>query len=217
MIEQPLTRAHCARGGPARAEPHCHADKPATLHHSSSRCVRRGPGECRTVPPNLAEGPTKHAASLRPRPGRRAPQHRQAQPRHRHFRGWQHPVRPRDAAAARWAMVVSRFTSSATSADRRASPNVEETELLAFDCFWDGAHYHYGPRNKNHRIHWDWSVIRWSGCSPSWKTVTGGDDRARRLPWDRRRPGRGQGRVGASGDETTGFQDVRGRRAPDRS
>jgi hypothetical protein len=43
---------------------------------------------------------------------------------------------------------------------------VEETEVLAFDCFWDGAHYHYGPRNKNHRIYWDLtlsSTIRWSG------------------------------------------------------
>jgi hypothetical protein len=36
---------------------------------------------------------------------------------------------------------------------------VEETELLAFDCFWDGAHYHYGPRNKNHRIYWDRTLI----------------------------------------------------------
>lgn len=36
---------------------------------------------------------------------------------------------------------------------------VEETELLAFDCFWDGAHYHYGPRNKNHRIYWDLTII----------------------------------------------------------
>lgn len=36
---------------------------------------------------------------------------------------------------------------------------VEETELLAFDCFWDGAHYHYGPRNKNHRIYWDLTVV----------------------------------------------------------
>ena len=36
---------------------------------------------------------------------------------------------------------------------------VEETELLAFDCFWNGAHYHYGPRNKNHRINWDTTVI----------------------------------------------------------
>jgi hypothetical protein len=36
---------------------------------------------------------------------------------------------------------------------------VEETELLAFDCFWDGAHYHYGPRNKNHRIYWDMTLV----------------------------------------------------------
>jgi hypothetical protein len=32
---------------------------------------------------------------------------------------------------------------------------VEETEILAFDCFWQYPHYHYGPRNKNHRIFWD--------------------------------------------------------------
>jgi len=36
---------------------------------------------------------------------------------------------------------------------------VEETELLAFDCFWNGAHYHYGPRNKNHRIYWDRTLV----------------------------------------------------------
>lgn len=36
---------------------------------------------------------------------------------------------------------------------------VEETELLAFDCFWDGAHYHYGPRNKNHRFYWDMTLV----------------------------------------------------------
>ena len=36
---------------------------------------------------------------------------------------------------------------------------VEETELLAFDCFWQGAHYHYGPRNKNHRTNWDRTII----------------------------------------------------------
>ena len=35
----------------------------------------------------------------------------------------------------------------------------EETELLAFDCFWDGPHYHYGPRNKNHRIYWDKNLV----------------------------------------------------------
>jgi len=38
-------------------------------------------------------------------------------------------------------------------------PYTEETELLAFDNFWNGAHYHYGPRNKNHRIYWDTTLI----------------------------------------------------------
>jgi hypothetical protein len=41
----------------------------------------------------------------------------------------------------------------------RGKSYVEETELLAFDCFWNNAHYHYGPRNKNHRINWDLTVI----------------------------------------------------------
>lgn len=36
---------------------------------------------------------------------------------------------------------------------------VEETEILAFDLFWDGPHYHYGPRNKNHRIYWDRTLV----------------------------------------------------------
>ena len=36
---------------------------------------------------------------------------------------------------------------------------VEETEILAFDLFWDGTHYHYGPRNKNHRIYWDRTLV----------------------------------------------------------
>ena len=35
----------------------------------------------------------------------------------------------------------------------------EETEIMAFDCFWDGPHYHYGPRNKNHRIYWDRTLV----------------------------------------------------------
>lgn len=35
----------------------------------------------------------------------------------------------------------------------------EETELLAFDCFREAPHYHYGPRNKNHRIFWDKTVV----------------------------------------------------------
>jgi len=41
----------------------------------------------------------------------------------------------------------------------RGKSYVEETELLAFDHFWQGAHYHYGPRNKNHRTNWDLTVI----------------------------------------------------------
>ena len=36
---------------------------------------------------------------------------------------------------------------------------VEETEILAFDCFWQFPHYHYGPRNKNHRIYWDRTLV----------------------------------------------------------
>ena len=35
----------------------------------------------------------------------------------------------------------------------------EETELLAFDCFWDAPHYHCGPRNKNHRIFFDKTLV----------------------------------------------------------
>lgn len=35
----------------------------------------------------------------------------------------------------------------------------EETELLAFDCFRLAPHYHYGPRNKNHRIYWDKTLV----------------------------------------------------------
>jgi hypothetical protein len=41
----------------------------------------------------------------------------------------------------------------------RGKAYVDETELLAFDCFWNNAHYHYGPRNKNHRINWDVTVV----------------------------------------------------------
>jgi hypothetical protein len=40
-----------------------------------------------------------------------------------------------------------------------ASSYVEETEILAFDCFWQAPHYHYGPRNKNHRIYWDTTLV----------------------------------------------------------
>jgi hypothetical protein len=41
----------------------------------------------------------------------------------------------------------------------RGKAYVEETEVLAFDCFWQGAHYHYGPRNKNHRTNWDRTIV----------------------------------------------------------
>ena len=37
---------------------------------------------------------------------------------------------------------------------------MEETEIMAFDCFWDGPHYHYGPRNKNHRIYFDKTLVQ---------------------------------------------------------
>jgi hypothetical protein len=36
---------------------------------------------------------------------------------------------------------------------------MEETEMLAFDCFREAPHYHYGPRNKNHRIFWDKTLV----------------------------------------------------------
>lgn len=39
------------------------------------------------------------------------------------------------------------------------SSYVEETEILAFDCFWQAPHYHYGPRNKNHRVYWDRTLV----------------------------------------------------------
>ncbi|MBT5108834.1 MAG: hypothetical protein HOM25_09140 [Rhodospirillaceae bacterium] len=47
-------------------------------------------------------------------------------------------------------------------ADLSGTPNgenFEETELLAFDCFRKEPHYHYGPRNKNHRIYFDKTVV----------------------------------------------------------
>ena len=96
---------------------------------------------------------------------------------------------------------------------------VEETELLAFDCFWNNAHYHYGPRNKNHRINWDMTIIDdpldWTFEQIENRKL-GADDRARRLPGDRGRPGPGQDRLGAAGAEEARLRDVRGRRATDR-
>ncbi len=35
----------------------------------------------------------------------------------------------------------------------------QELELLAFDCFEHGPHYHYGPRNQDVRIYWDKTVV----------------------------------------------------------
>lgn len=35
----------------------------------------------------------------------------------------------------------------------------QEIELLAFDCFELGAHYHYGPRNQDVRLYWDRTVV----------------------------------------------------------
>jgi hypothetical protein len=35
----------------------------------------------------------------------------------------------------------------------------QEIELLAFDCFENAPHYHYGPRNKDVRIYWDMTVV----------------------------------------------------------
>ncbi len=42
----------------------------------------------------------------------------------------------------------------------------QEIELLAFDCFNNQPHYHYGPRNKNIRLYWDQTLVpdplRWT-------------------------------------------------------
>ena len=42
----------------------------------------------------------------------------------------------------------------------------QEIELLAFDCFVNEPHYHYGPRNKNQRVYWDKTLVpdalRWT-------------------------------------------------------
>jgi len=35
----------------------------------------------------------------------------------------------------------------------------QEIELLAFDCFENGPHYHYGPRNQDVRIYWDTTLV----------------------------------------------------------
>jgi hypothetical protein len=42
----------------------------------------------------------------------------------------------------------------------------QEVELLAFDCFENEPHYHYGPRNKDIRLYWDTTTVpdtlRWT-------------------------------------------------------
>ena len=42
----------------------------------------------------------------------------------------------------------------------------QEVELLAFDCFDNGPHYHYGPRNQDIRVYWDVTTsgetLRWT-------------------------------------------------------
>ena len=42
----------------------------------------------------------------------------------------------------------------------------QEIEILAFDCFDNGPHYHYGPRNKDVRVYWDTTLVpdplRWT-------------------------------------------------------
>ena len=42
----------------------------------------------------------------------------------------------------------------------------QEVELLAFDCFDNGPHYHYGPRNQDVRVFWDVTTsgetLRWT-------------------------------------------------------
>ena len=42
----------------------------------------------------------------------------------------------------------------------------QNVELLAFDCFDNGPHYHYGPRNQDIRLYWDTTTsgdpLRWT-------------------------------------------------------
>ena len=42
----------------------------------------------------------------------------------------------------------------------------QNVELLAFDCFDSGPHYHYGPRNQDIRLYWDTTTsgepLRWT-------------------------------------------------------
>ena len=89
----------------------------------------------------------------------------------------------------------------------------EETEILAFDCFRELPHYHYGPRNKNHRIYWTrpWCRTLWtSGMDPG--AIQGrqapADDRGGGLSRRRRRSRRGSDRVPAPRDRGQGAGDA---------
>ncbi len=90
----------------------------------------------------------------------------------------------------------------------------EETELLAFDHFWNGAHYHYGPRNKNHRIYWDrtlvddplaWTLEQFEKGKLPAMIERGRGSRCR------------ENRLGVPGDEEAGARYVGGRAAADRA
>jgi hypothetical protein len=42
----------------------------------------------------------------------------------------------------------------------REGPTIEEAKKGRFSVhFWNGARYHYGPRNKNHRIYWGRTLV----------------------------------------------------------
>ena len=70
-------------------------------------------------------------------------------------------------------------------------PTPKRPKLLAFDHFWNGAHYHYGPRNKNHRIYWDRTLVEGPACLDPGavrKRQIAVNDRAGGLSGRRRRP-----------------------------
>ena len=53
--------------------------------------------------------------------------------------------------------LASHFLTDVAGATEKSF--VEETEIMAFDLFWDGPHYHYVPRNKDHRSYWDKTLV----------------------------------------------------------
>ena len=96
----------------------------------------------------------------------------------------------------------------------------EETELLAFDHFWNGRALPLRPAQQEppHLLGPD------PGRRPAGVDAgavrdrqAAGDDRARRLSRDRGRSRRGKNRRRLSGDEEAGTRDVGGRREVDRS